>query len=164
MRMDNKHNAADLSRSAQAAPRCGGEELAADTLALATQVCSNAREPEPGHIVPGEAAANRVRRVSVGQSAWSQAVETKNALVVCVINCEKGLRGTRFMALASVTLEEIIHGRITTIETLPIMLFRDWLFVPGGSAHRRFRPGFGIRAMASPSLAFGVGGFSTRFR
>jgi hypothetical protein len=97
--------------------------LAADTLALATQVCSNAREPEPGHIVPSEAATNRLRRVSVGQSARSQAVETKNALVVCVVNCEKGLRGTGFMALAGVTLEEVIHGWIATIERLPVMLF-----------------------------------------
>jgi hypothetical protein len=27
------------------------------------------------------------------------------------------------MALAGVTLEEVIHGRIATIERLPIMLF-----------------------------------------
>jgi hypothetical protein len=56
------------------------------------------------------------------------------------------------MALAGVTLQEIIHGRIATIERLPIMLFRDWLFVPGGNAHRRFRLGFGIAAMAARSL------------
>src|ERR1035438_533375 len=79
------------------------------------------------------------------------------------MNCEKGLRGTRFMALASVTLEEVIHRRIATIERLPIMLFRDWLFVPGRNAHRRFRVGFGIAAMAARSLAFGAGGFSSRF-
>ena len=90
----------------------------------------------PGTSCRARAAANRLRCVSVGQSARSQAVETKNALVVCVINCEKGLRGTRFMALAGVTLEEVIHGRVATIDGLPIMLFRDWLFVPCGNASR----------------------------
>jgi hypothetical protein len=67
------------------------------------------------------------------------------------------------MALASVTLEEAIHGRIATIERLPIMLFRDWFFVPGGNAHRRFRAGFDIAAMTARGLAFGAGGFSSRF-
>ena len=38
-----------------------------------------------------------------------------------------------------------------------------WLFVPGGKVHTRFRVGFGIAAMAARSLAFGAGGFSSRF-
>jgi hypothetical protein len=123
LRAGNEHNAANFSRRAKAAPRGGGEELAADALALASQVSSNARKPEPRHIVSGEAAANRLRRFSVCQSARSQAVEAKNALVVCVVNCEKGLGGTRFMALAGATLEEVIHGWVAAIERLPIMFF-----------------------------------------
>jgi hypothetical protein len=57
--IDDEDNAPDFNRCAQAAPRRGGEELAAETLALAADVCRNPREPEPRHIVPGKAAANR---------------------------------------------------------------------------------------------------------
>src|SRR5208283_5809364 len=127
------------------------------------QVSSNACEPEPRHIVPGHTVANRLRRVGVSHSARSQAIEPKDRLVVCVVNCEERFRGTGFMTLAGVTLQKVINGRIATVERFPIMLFRDRLFVPGGKAHPRFRVGFGIAAMAARSLAFGTGGFSRRF-
>ena len=88
---------------------------------------------------------------------------TPNRLVVSVINCEERFCGTGFMSVAGITREEIVHGRIATVERLPIVLFRNRFFVPGGKAHNCLRIGFDIRAMAARSLAFCAGGFSSRF-
>jgi hypothetical protein len=79
--IDDEHNAPDFSRRTQAAPRGGGEEPADETLALPSEVYCNAREPEPRHIVPGEAAANPIRQVGVSQSARGQAVKPKAGLL-----------------------------------------------------------------------------------
>ena len=74
--------------------------------------------------MPGEAAAKQFWRVGVSQSAWSQAVQPEDGLVVCVVNCEKGFRGAGFVALAGVTLQGVIQRRIATVEGLPIMFFK----------------------------------------
>src|ERR1700679_4249110 len=67
------------------------------------------------------------------------------------------------LALAGVTLQEVIHGWIAAVERLPIVLFEIGSSLQGGKAHPRFRIGLGIAAIAARSLAFGAGGCSSRF-
>ena len=70
---------------------------------------------------------------------------------------------TGFMTLQGVALQEIIHRQIATIEGLSIMAFQDRLFVPGGRDHARLHVRFSSAAMAARNLAFGAGGFSSKF-
>jgi hypothetical protein len=66
------------------------------------------------------------------------------------------------MTLPRESLEKLIHCRVAAVKALSIMRFRDWLLVPVGKDHARFRLGLGIEAIAAFSLAFGEGGFSRR--
>lgn len=106
--IDYEHNATNLNRGAQATPRSGGQELPAETLALKAEVYSNTREPKPWHIVPGEPMANRLGGIRISERSRRQAIKPHNRLVVCVMNCEEGLGAAGFMALTSVSLQEII--------------------------------------------------------
>jgi hypothetical protein len=101
LRVKDEDNAADLGRSAQAAPRGGSQKLAAQALPLRANVGGNPREPEARNVVLGEAAPQHRRRARIGEGARRQTVEAQDGLVG-VVDRQEGFRRAEIVALAGV--------------------------------------------------------------
>jgi len=156
--IDDEQNTPRFGRHTQAPFSCRQQKLAAETPPLHVLVRCDPGEQEAANIVLREALGNRRRQAAKANRDGSQTVETKHPLGIGIVDRTEGFRAACLVVLARVFLEERVKIGITAIETLPIMRFRDRLFMPFGYTHTDR----GNAATAARSLSFGVGGFSSR--
>src|SRR5947209_3371463 len=108
MRMTPPTSLAARKQRRAAAARSGPPQ----PLPLDANIGGKARQSESRHIMLSKAAAHRLRRLGVRESARSQTVKSKDGLVVRVVDREESFRASEFMALTRVPLQKLVHGSI----------------------------------------------------
>ena len=116
--IDNEHNAPNLSRGTQAAPRCRGKELAAETFpckrtSVAMRASRNqAHRAGRGRGEPSPACQRKPERPEPGCRTQGWSYFRRYQL-------QERFSRHGFMALAGVALQKVIRGCLATVKGLP---------------------------------------------